>query len=79
MISMDNFWNDLDDAIAATNGMETKSAKAMMSEFLDDHRGVWPHTEADIAVDQDHKTILERALNIVGRELGPRRPDGGKQ
>ena len=60
MISMDNFWNDLDDAIAATNGMETKSAKAMMSEFLDDHRGVWPHIEADIAVDAAARVDQER-------------------
>ncbi len=65
MISMDNFWNDLDDAIAATNGMETKSAKTMMAEFFDDHRGLWPHIEADIAKNAEHREIFKRGLTLA--------------
>jgi hypothetical protein len=70
MISMDNFWNDLDDAIAATNGMEPEAAKLMVAQFLDDHRGLWPHIEADITENAEHREIVKRGLTLAKKREG---------
>lgn len=57
------FWKDLSGAL------ERNLTRDQMAKFLDDYRGHWPHIEADIEVNQNLKSTLQRALNMVGREL----------
>ena len=57
-MDMEEFWNDLSHMLRENlTGTQT-------AEILDDYRGLWPHIEADIKDNSDHRELLMQALAI---------------
>jgi hypothetical protein len=57
-VSLEDFWNGLPQAVSTSN-------RAVVAEFLDDHRRLWPDVEAEADADRQH--LLRRALAIAGK------------
>jgi hypothetical protein len=57
-VSLEDFWNELPKVVSISN-------RAVVAEFLDDHRSIWPGVEAETDPDRQH--LLRRAEAIAGR------------
>jgi hypothetical protein len=57
-ITVDDFWNEVSDAIEAGFGPDD------IGKLLDDYRGLWPLIEKEIERDPARRALFDRALAL---------------
>ncbi len=67
---MNEFWDELPFVLSEAELLEDADAAAMLVNFLEDYRHVWPEIAASMRESADRRALFERSVLILAEQDG---------